>query len=142
MIKTHLNNICSRILSFTLTDIFLNAFSAKTSIQNRHLKTTSNQKKEARFRNNFEKVRKRAPKSQLSGTSCKMGHPNVLVHPFLATNHFLIPFNLSICKQGLTEYVYNVNGAFSDKIRSLSNSRPAFQDVSRVYHGSMLLQCQ
>ena len=78
MIKTHLNNICSQIFEFTLTDIFLNAFSAKTSIQNRHLKTTFNQKKEARYKNNFEKMRKRALRSQLSGTFCKMGHPRVL----------------------------------------------------------------
>ena len=66
-----------KFLSFTLTDIFLNAFSAKTSIENQHPKTTSNQKKEARSKNNFEKARKRAPKSKLSGTFYKLGRPNI-----------------------------------------------------------------
>ena len=66
-----------KFLSFTLTDIFLNTFSAKTSIKNQHPKTTSNQKKKARSKNTFEKVRKRAPKSKLLGTFCKLGRPNV-----------------------------------------------------------------
>ena len=58
-------------------DIFLNAFSAKTSIESRRLKTTSNQKKEARSKNNFEKANKRAPASKVSGTFCKLGRPSV-----------------------------------------------------------------
>ena len=66
-----------KFFDFTLTDIFLNAFSAKTSIENQHPKTTSNQKKEARSENNFEKARKRTPGSKVSGTFCKLGRPNV-----------------------------------------------------------------
>ena len=66
-----------KFLSFTLTDIFLNAFSAKTSIENQHPKTTSNQRKEARSKNNFEKARKWAPESKVSINFCNLGRPNI-----------------------------------------------------------------
>ena len=134
-----------KFLSFTLTDIFLNAFSAKTSIENQHPKTTSNQKKEARSKNNFEKARKRAPWSKVSGTFCKLGRPNGYFKTFLYPAG-RISLNLSLklaarVNRNWGSYHLKIGGLFHtfEYVLSLFPSEPAaiFANLSAFWVGSL-----